>query len=113
MSISPHMNIFDRLQRKKKPVGLGPLPFGRNPRRDWRFVIGGFLVVSVCFIALASVLYVRVSRGEIFLSDKETAITPQTIDRERLRKAVEFFEAKRQKFETARRNPLRLPDPSR
>ena len=96
----------------KKGSVRGFSGFGHDPRQDWRRVFFGFIFLSVLLLALNIYVYQRIDKGDIFLADEVVTAGSGSLSREKLQKTVQFFEDKKEKFNSIRANPPRRPDPS-
>ncbi len=85
--------------------------FGRDAQSDWKIIIVSFFALTVILVVISVFVYRRVDVGDIFLVDRKEPMTSDTLNRFELEKTVAFFEAKLQRFEKLRDNPLSLQDP--
>lgn len=97
-----------RFGMQKKGEGI---EWGRDPRRDWRFVFLLFIACNLLSIAFAVYLYAGINEGEIFLVEKKDTVPVATIDRAELQKTVSFFEERAERLKEFNRKGLSTPDP--
>lgn len=96
---------------KKSSVQKGSV-FGNNPYRDWQIVVA-LTVLLVCGVAAGGYyLFDKISRGEIFLSEKTNATVTNQFDRQELDRLVKLFEARDKKFKDLQENAPAVIDPS-
>lgn len=106
-----NFNVNLRAFLKPRAVESEASQFGRDARRDWQAVFIVFLLLNLVSVALNLFVYERINKGELFLVDKQEAVTLGTLSRFDLEQTVSFFEEKRRKFESLKDTPLSLPDP--
>ena len=99
-------NFFKRTQSSSEAV-----QFGRDPSFDWRMLCVSFLVLMLGAITVSVVVYGRVDKEDIFLTEKEKPTSLLSLDKFKLERAVLFYENKRERFETLKRKPLSTVDP--
>lgn len=84
-----------------------------KPRRDWKIVVLGFLLVSGAGALFALQTYTEVEEGTlgapVFLSPKGG----ETLDREKLESVVKILEERRDALVQVVREKTSLPDPSK
>lgn len=85
--------------------------FGRDARTDWQLLCFIFLFLNLISVVLGVVVYERIDKGELFLTDKRETVELGTLDRFALEKAVNFIEFKREKFQALQSGTLRTSDP--
>jgi|SRR3989344_1141176 len=83
-----------------------------TPDRDWRFLFGGFLILTIAVLAVSVYLYDRLDSLEVVSQARMTAISPIRLDQAGLDKAVAALEEKKNRFETLLTTPPAIVDPS-
>lgn len=89
----------------------GIVSFRHDANRDWKILCCSFLLLNLFSIGVSVFVYRKVDDGEIFLVDKKPTSSRQTLDRFELEKAVTFFENRKSRFETLKRQFLMTDDP--
>ena len=108
--MSLHFGLMRDLLKRRRVEHDG-VPFGRDPRADWRRVLLFFLSRTRLLSAVGAFVYRGVNRGELFLVEKREPVSLGVLKRQELEETVAFFEEKRARFEALRRTPLKTADP--
>jgi hypothetical protein len=86
--------------------------FHRDPYADWFKVL---IIISVLFVVVViadGYLFLKISRGEIFVTSTESDSRSTTIDRTSLKKANDFYDAKEAALIQLKMSQPTLIDPS-
>ncbi len=59
--------------------------------RDWNILLLSFFFIFFVIVILNGILFSRISRGEIFLAQKESGDQTLTVDRGLLKKTLDFY----------------------
>lgn len=85
---------------------------GISPHMHWRILIILFAIINLAVAGLSLYLYYQIGTGEIFTVSGRGDDTSATIDREKLSKTIEQFEARQETFEAVRAGSVGIVDPS-
>ena len=84
-----------------------------TPDRDWRFLFGGFLILTIIILSASAYLYRVINSLEIVSQARMVAVTPLRLDQTGLDKAVIYLGEKENRFETLLATPPPIVDPAR
>ncbi|MBI5004894.1 MAG: hypothetical protein HZC04_01775 [Candidatus Lloydbacteria bacterium] len=80
--------------------------------RDWKVLLVSAIVGTV-FVAIGSAyLFFEIDNERIFQNRRPPSSLPVVIDRERMEKAIGYFEEKTRQFEALSREAPKVADPS-
>lgn len=83
-----------------------------NPRRDWNIILAFFTLLVFAAMAFSLSMYLRINSGSFFITAGEVESSVETIDRSKLKKVTEYYEAKRKLFEESKVKKSEVIDPS-
>lgn len=87
--------------------------FTRDPDRDWQRILVATITLIIVTICINAYMFVRVGRGEIFLSDEATSGVEDVLNSSRLRAVVSHYKEKEIVFDTIVSGGTETPvDPS-
>ena len=84
-----------------------------TPDRDWRFLFGGFLVLTITILAMSVYLYGILNSLEVVSQARMVAVTPLRLDQAGLAKVITALAEKKSRFEILLVTPPPIVDPSR
>jgi len=62
-----------------------------NPRRDWATILISIVTLNLVIMAMHAFIFFKITKGDLFKTDKPVATEVQTINRSGLTTAVEKF----------------------
>ncbi|MFA6536463.1 MAG: hypothetical protein WC250_00430 [Candidatus Paceibacterota bacterium] len=95
-----------------KGVGAWFVQAKRDPNRAWEIIFGSFLVVALLLLAFSGYLFVKINRGEIFTVSKPATENLGTIDREKVKQALDAMDRKALKLKEIKNGGTIYVDPS-
>lgn len=102
--------IVDRLGLHRVAAHLGERRL-MNPMRDWYVLLIIFVGTVLCLLGIGAVLFVGVSRGELFVVQETGSVRTQTVDRSALRETLLFFEGQAAEFSELRSSAPTVSSP--
>lgn len=88
------------------------LHWGRSPEDDWKIIFSITTILVFCSIALSAFIFMKIDKGEIFLVEKTDENTEKSLDFEKLKQAVSYYENKALEFERIKNSQPTGVDPS-
>lgn len=82
-----------------------------NPYRQWFYIVVSFFVLAVVVLVLSTFMYYEIINGNFFSVGEAQAPISHSIDKAKLEATVNFFEAKRERFEAEKATPSTFVDP--
>jgi|GEM_PF-6621325 len=76
-----------------------------NPKRDWILLIILFLVMLVCAITYDSLIYTKISNGEMYVSINRNELNLENLKIDELKKLIDNFESKSAKISSLKIGP--------
>lgn len=73
-----------------------------NPHRDWNIILTFFTLLVFAVMAFSLSMYLRINSGSFFITAGEVESSVETIDRAKLKKVTEYYEAKNELFQEAK-----------
>lgn len=83
-----------------------------NPSRDWNIILTFFTLLVFVAMAFSLYMYLRINSGSFFITAGEAESSVETIDRAKLKKVTEYYEAKNKLFQEAKTKKPNAVDPS-
>ncbi|TAL48783.1 hypothetical protein EPN83_03240 [Patescibacteria group bacterium] len=106
LSFSKIISLF-QLQGRDFPT------LSTRAARDWRLVLLSALLMTILVVAFNLLLFVKVSKGEVFVIKQGSDAVQGAIDENLLRQTLSRFEERAAILESLKTRPVSLPDPSR
>ncbi len=103
-------NFFAHLFKKRRK--LPSLKTWPKMGRDWNILLLSFFLLLFLSIALNGILFLRISRGEIFLTQKAADDSGLSLDRDLLKTTLDFYENRARNFADIKAHPPASVDPS-
>jgi len=88
------------------------LGFGLAPHRDWKIILSGFIVLILLIIGFGSFLFYKTNYNGWSIDNQKETTRLNSLDLDRLGKAVTYYKDKATKFEEIKSNRGTTPDPS-
>src|SRR5690349_8531295 len=76
-----------------------------SPKRDWIILLITFLVMVISVVAYDSVIYSKISSGEMYISINRSELNLENLKTAELKKLIENFETKSQKAASLKIGP--------
>ncbi len=87
----PLSKLFKKVTAKKHRVAHGLY----NPVHDWKIVLIFFVFIAIILAGLSGYLFLKINRGEIFITQKHDTQTVSVLNVKLLEKTVGEFEEKK------------------
>lgn len=86
--------------------------FRISATRDWRRFLIIFFILIMLVLAFSLYLFSKISEDDIFQVEVNSSSRVETIDRERLRQTLDYFDQKEKNLEQILKTKLDIIDPS-
>ncbi|MFZ2048866.1 MAG: hypothetical protein WAV25_01025 [Minisyncoccia bacterium] len=86
--------------------------WGVSPNADWKVLFTVFLILTVSVFALGVYMFIAIANGDIFLVEKPATTTERSLDSEKIKKTVLYYETRAKKLEEIKSSNNRIVDPS-
>lgn len=86
--------------------------FGTSPESDWKVIFISSVVLTIAVIAGSVFMFIKIDKGEIFVSKGFSSQEENTLDIELLRETVSYYQNKIIEFEENGNLSLPTVDPS-
>lgn len=84
-----------------------------NMSKIWNIILTLFVIVNIVIIAISSYLFFQIKEGEIFLVERDTSISIETINRTLMSDTIELFNMKAREFKSLKAvSKSKVIDPS-
>lgn len=102
--------IFSKITLTKNGKFLG---IGSSPEADWMVILVTTVLFMIFAVAFSAYMFIKINKGEIFVIEKDTDDSSQTLDIALLRDVVRDYNKKALEFERFKEiGSLDLVDPS-
>lgn len=98
-------NFFGGKRRVSEATGI-------NPSRDWKIILVLTIITVVAVAGFSSYLYWRISGGGFFATPIKNDLPIETIDRNELKKVIQYYKSKESQFKILKSEKPVSVDPS-
>lgn len=89
-----------------------PFGFGTSPEADWKVIFISSVILAISFVIFSVYIFIKIDKGEIFVSKKTTNQDGQVLDTTLLTETVSYYEAKALEFKEMKMIRISTVDPS-
>lgn len=83
-----------------------------SPESDWKIIFISTVVLVICVIILSIFVFIKIDKGEIFLTGGMIEKIEKPLDVSHLKETVNYYEGKRVEFERIKNSRVPSADPS-
>jgi hypothetical protein len=83
----------------------------RNPERDWRRLLVGFVACFIIVVCVDGYLFYKISKGDLF-SAPPPQPTSDAVDRDALQRVAAYYASRQAGLNAVEATPPSVPDPS-
>jgi len=107
---------MDNEEQKTKKVrqkrSFDFLHWGRSAEGDWKIIFIVAAIFALCSIALSTFIFIKIDKGEIFLVEKTTEDSAESLNVEKLKETNSYYKNKALEFERIKNSNPAHVDPS-